>query len=145
MRTLYNARVGLLTPLALPGERKRFLGMDGSCERERKGEETFGMRRTGQKKEANDFRKRAASKPFVLSGMYGIFPITGIHDDGNSCSWLRWVRRGPGYRSFFLSSVGSANVGVGFSTLLLSFFGPFSLSLSLSLSLSHLLVWKWMT
>jgi hypothetical protein len=35
MRTLYNARVGLLTPLALPGERKRFLGMDGSCERER--------------------------------------------------------------------------------------------------------------
>jgi hypothetical protein len=59
MRTLYNARVGLLTPLALPGERKRFLGMDGSCERERE--------RKG--KEANDFRKRAASKPFVLSGM----------------------------------------------------------------------------
>jgi hypothetical protein len=69
MRTLYNARVGLLTPLALPGERKRFLGMVGSCEWESKGEETFGMRRTGQKKEANDFRKRAASKPFVLSGM----------------------------------------------------------------------------
>jgi hypothetical protein len=64
MRTLYNTRVGLLTPLA--SSREEMFSRDGYCESEGKGKETFGMRRTGQKK-ANDVGKRG-QQALVLLG-----------------------------------------------------------------------------